>query len=239
MIYKASCAAVAGTAHQQLGTPCQDRVRIRRAENMLSAALADGAGSRCASHFGAELVTELVCELLCERFLELFAAEHGAAARTILDACLEGLDRLPHPRYNLASTLLFFAADESGRFLSGHLGDGVQILVTDRTARVFSMPENGDSPGVTWFTTSPDASAHFRIKRGILPDHGTMLLMSDGMGAGLYQSNNCEPAPACVTISGWMQEETEDLISTVLEENMKTLFSRKSTDDLSIAVISW
>ena len=239
MTFKASCAAVTGAAHRQLGTPCQDSVCIRRENNILCAVLADGAGSRCASHLGADCVTDRVCGVLCERFGELSSAQPDTIAQIILQNCLEGLDRLPQPRYDLASTLLFFAADEKGRFLSGHLGDGVQILVIGASARVFSAPENGDDPGVTWFVTSPDALEHLRIKKGVLTPGGTMLLMSDGMAAGLYHQTTGDPAPACVTISGWMREESEEVISRALEENMKTLFSRKSTDDLSLAVISW
>lgn len=239
MIFKASCAAITGTAHQLLGIPCQDSVCIRRKNKIICTALADGAGSRSASHLGADCVTNLVSSLMCERFEELFAAQPDVIAQIILQNCLDGLDQLAHPRYDLASTLLFFAADESGRFLSGHLGDGVQILVTGESARVFSVPENGDDPGLTWFVTSPDALEHLRIKKGVLTADGTMLLMSDGMGTGLYCQNTGDPAPACVTISGWTREESEEVISSALEENMKKLFSRKSTDDLCLAVVSW
>ena len=239
MIFKASYASMTGSAHQQIGTPCQDSVRIQRGDGVLCVALADGAGSRAMSHMGSGLVAERVCQLLCDAFSQLYSLDSTTAAQRILHCCLEGLNQLPYPLHDLASTLLFFAADNQGRFLSGHLGDGVQIMVNCDTPYVFSMPENGEDPGITWFVTSPDALEHFRITTGQLPEHGEMLLMSDGMAAGLYQYDTQEPARACVTISRWLREEEEDVISEALKENMRNLFSRKSADDLSLAVISW
>lgn len=239
MIFKASCAAMAGTAHRQTGTPCQDSVRIHRENGILCAALADGAGSRPASHRGSDQATRLVCRLLCTDFDELYAKAPMAAAQDILAQCLAGLNSLPEPMYDLASTLLFFAADDRGRFLSGHLGDGVQILVNQNAAQVFSPPENGEDPAVTWFLTSPDALEHFRITAGVLPDHSALLMMSDGMAAGLYRYDTREPARACATIARWLREEPEDVVCEALQENMQQLFSHKSADDLSLAVICW
>ncbi len=239
MICKASSASLAGVAHQQLEIPCQDSVHVCRENSILCAALSDGAGSRSMSHFGARQITQAVSQLICEQFHRLYAAEPAAAAQEILNHCLNALAQLPYPVHTLAGTLLFFAADGHGRFLSGHLGDGIMIAVEEDTARLFSAPENGEDPCVTWFVTSPDAPEHFRITAGRLPDHGEMLLMSDGMAAGLYHYPTATPARACVTISKWLREEAEDVISAAIAENMQTLFSKKSSDDLSMIVISW
>lgn len=239
MKFKASWAAVTGSAHQQMGIPCQDSVYVCKGAGVICVALADGAGSRSMSHLGSAAVTETVCKLLCQEFSDLYTAEDHVVAQRILTCCLERLNRLPHPLWELASTLLFFASDDQGHFLSGHLGDGVQIMVQQGDARVFSIPDNGETPGVTWFVTSPDALNHFRIERGQLPEHGEILLMSDGMAAGLYQYDTQEPAPACVTVSRWLREEEETVINEALKENMQILFSHKSSDDLSLTIISW
>lgn len=239
MEYKISRAACTGRHHLAAGLPCQDKTALCRREEAFCAALADGAGSRADSAQGAACVTQCAAELLAGRFEDLWALENAALAGELLRACLRALNGLEPPIRELACTLLFFAAHADGRFLSGHLGDGVQILVREDRSSVFSPPENGAYPNETFFITGEDAVQHLRLRRGRLEGPGALLLMSDGMGEALYQRDTGLPAPACRTIARWLREGDEDTISQALEANMRQVFSRHSGDDLSLVAAAW
>ena len=161
--YKASMAVRVGLYHEACGMPCQDRVVVYRENGVVCAALADGAGSREYSALGAETVTRHIAKFLCQNFRELQDMAETSAAHWLVDNCTQVLLQLEHPLRELACTLLFFAAQEDGTFLSGHLGDGIQISIKHRVAEVFSLPENGEYQNETYFITGQDAADHLRI----------------------------------------------------------------------------
>lgn len=237
--FEVSSAVCTGRAHRSMGLPCQDRIAIRRSEGALCAALADGAGSRPRSETGAACVTACVSETLSGRFEEFWPLEDPALTERLVRLCLSALAQQRLPAYDMACTLLFFAAHQDGRFLAGHLGDGAMISVTETGLRVFSRPENGADASETFFITSPDAGAHLRLYRGQLPQSGTLLLMSDGMAESLYQRSTEAPAPVCGRIAQWVHEGDPEIVSRSLERNMETLCAQRSADDLSLIAAAW
>ena len=239
--YKAVSAWETGRSHLAEDRPCQDRVVHRQDRGVTCVVLADGAGSCPNGQEGADCVTRLLAELLCREFAELWDREEDALRRELLERCLRALEELDRPLPELASTLLFFAGDRQGRYLAGHLGDGIQILVDPErpSARVFSAPENGSYQNETYFTTSEDALEHFRLYRGRLEEAGALLLMSDGMAESLYQRSTGEPARACITMAGWLRDGEEEIISQALSQNMQRVFAEHSSDDLSLGLVTW
>lgn len=237
MEYKISWAAYPGIRHT--ADTIEDRVSVLKKEPVCCTALADGAGSRSRSGLGALEVTRVVCRKLCTDFEQLWQQSQEEIAQQIHQTCLEGLQQLEIPLPELASTLLFFAAHQDGRCIGGHLGDGVQILVQQDQVQVVSHPENGEQSNETWFVTSPDAMEHLRVRKGRLSHPGTLLLMSDGMGQSLYQRADGRPAPACGVMAGWLRDYPEEFVEQVLQKNMEKVFSQRSSDDLSLALISW
>lgn len=240
MRYRSSAAAMSGSAHQAKGIPCQDKVFVVRDGPVLACALADGAGSRSSSDLGAACITRFVSRLLHERFDELWEMPREALAPWLVRECITALEQVGPPVYELACTLLFFAGHWDGRFLSGHLGDGVQIHLTEAgELRVFSPPENGAYRNETYFITSDDAAAHLRLRRGVWKGAGALLLMSDGMADSLYNYESGTPAPACRTLAGWLREGEEDVITQALLKNMSRTFSRHTSDDMSLLLLTW
>lgn len=237
MEYKISRASHPGILHT--ADTIQDRVSVLKKDSVCCAALADGAGSRSRSGLGALEVTRTVCRRLCADFDELWGHSQQENAQDICQSCLEDLKQLKIPLSELASTLLFFAAHRDGRFIAGHLGDGVQILVQQNEVRVFSYPENGEQYNETWFVTSSNAAEHLRIRKGNLEHPGTLLLMSDGMGQSLYQRSAGQPAPACQVMADWQQSYPEEFVEQILRKNMEKIFSQRSSDDLSLVMIGW
>lgn len=239
MRYKISSARLLGTAHALRQVPCQDWVVTRRGPEVSSVVLADGAGSRANSQIGAEYVTAELTALLHRDFQALWNMPRLQRGQQILETCQTRLRQEAFPLDELACTMQFFAADRSGRYLSGNLGDGLQILVEPDKLAVFSSQENGAYQNETFFVTDLDAAEHLRLEDGLLSPSGALLLMSDGVAESLYQYKTGAPAPACEAIAGWLKDGDEDVISQALEENMRLRFSPRTRDDLSLAVIAW
>ena len=239
MEYKVSQAVCAGTRHQAEGLPCQDRTSTERSGDVICCALADGAGSRSSSEVGAACVTRFVSGLFCQAFEALWAMEDGALARRITELCCAALARQAPPIYDLACTLLFCAAHRDGRFLAGHLGDGIMILEQGGQLSVFSPPENGAYRNETFFITGEDASEHLRIRRGVWAQPGTLLMMSDGTAESLYHYATQAPAPACRILAQWLREGDEETVSAALGENMEQIFSAHTGDDMSLILLNW
>lgn len=240
MEYKITQAWHTGKSHREQGRPCQDKVCLERVESLFCAAMADGAGSARYSEYGAERVCAAVARAVCRRFEEFFRMGRAELAEALVEECLWDLSGMALPFEQLACTLQFFAAHRDGRYLAGHLGDGVQILVAaDGTISVVSPPENGDHPWETWFVTGPGAEQHLRLRRGTLTQPGTLLMMSDGPSAALYRAQDGTPARGCAVIAGWLAREREEVVAEALRSNMRGLLAEKSGDDMSMTVIRW
>lgn len=239
MEYKVSRAVCTGRHHRQEEIPCQDRVAVRREGPVVCCALADGAGSRIRSELGAECVTQAATELLSDRFEALWTMEDAPLGGVVIDHCIQALSRLEPPICELACTLLFCAAHRDGRFLAGHLGDGVMIREESGTLSVFSPPDNGAYQNETYFITGKDAAEHLRIRRGRWMAEGTLLLMSDGTADSLYHYADGTPAAACQTLAAWLRDGEESVISQALQDNLERTFSKRTGDDMSLILLSW
>ena len=239
MEYKVSWAVCAGRRHRQEDIPCQDCVTVLREGETVCCALADGAGSRTHSELGAQCVTQAAAQLLAGRFEELWAMETDSLAGAVIEHCVQALSSLEPPIYDLACTLLFCAAQRDGRFLAGHLGDGVMVLETGRRLSVFSPPENGTYQNETYFITGGDAQQHLRLKRGRWTEPGTLLLMSDGTADSLYRYADGTPAAACLTLAAWLRDGEEEIISQALRDNLEGTFANRTSDDMSLILLSW
>ena len=239
MEYKVSWAVCTGQHHKQENTPCQDSVAVLREGATACCALADGAGSRSNSHLGAHCVTQTIVQHMSHQFEDLWAMEDSLLARELISSCVQALNQLEPPIYELASTLLFCAAHRDGRYLAGHLGDGVMVLEQEGALSVFSFPENGEYQNETYFITGADAQQHLRLQRGIWHKPGTLLLMSDGTGDSLYHYANRSPAAACQTLAAWLRDGEEEVISQALQRNLERTFANRTTDDMSLILLSW
>lgn len=196
---------VQGIDHKAAGVVCQDGVAAAAANGVHAIALSDGGGSRKLSQIGSAVSTRAVCALLVERFDELYVrmehisrGGHKAARELtelkleILDAVLAALRAELTPERKLADfgcTLQFFATKD-GRYVAGHVGDGVIAAIyqrgLSRAVEVLSHPENGDGPNITFFVTDHNAREHLRLQHGYAPQLEGVLMMSDGPEEVLY-----------------------------------------------------
>lgn len=226
-MFKISHVEVQGSYHKANDTPCQDKTAYFKKNNCACIALADGAGSRRFSHFGAEIAVTTVCDYFADN--EFFDEA---------EFCLEIKTALENSNYlfdDLASTLLFVVVKDN-KAIIGHLGDGIIIGVSNGYAEVLSYPENGEKKNITYFTTEKNMNEHFRIRTMDISDFSdfTFILASDGGEALLYDSSTEKIANAATKIADWLSAGEEDEINEALFSNISSIANTNTFDDISI-----
>lgn len=202
MAWRVVGAAVAGRAHADSGMPCQDAFAHRSHDDVLVAAVCDGAGSTTRGGAGARWIANGVVDALW-RQLGRHGMPRGDAARQLmaLEAVREARDALALEARTAASALDDYActlvgvvaSPDGGWFL--HVGDGAGVREAQGAdGDALSLPANGEYANETWFVTMPDWETRLRIASF----EGTsrlLALMSDGAqpfamgqgGSGLFQ----------------------------------------------------
>ena len=247
--------AVQGKDHIDAGVVCQDNVASFSANGVHAIALSDGGGSRKFSQIGSEYSTKAAVKLLVEKFDDFYArmdriATGGKKAPAlllalrleILDTVLNALREQVTPERALLDfgCTLQFAAVKDGRYIAGHVGDGVMAALYQRglarRVEVLSHPENGEGPNVTFFVTDHNAKDHLRLSHGECHQLEGILMMSDGPEELLY------------SVAGGMHQNTLKLFDNFagvgeaqyrdnLERFLSRTVARHSFDDLSLNLL--
>ena len=243
--YKMSCGRIAGRSHATTETPCQDYVATQKTQSSACIALADGAGSRAHSGLGAEVAVKATLRVLSRQFDELYAAAlstPGTVNMLILDRCLAAMGKKAKAAAcaveELACTLLF-VAHKDGRFLAGHLGDGIIAAETaSGDIETLSHPDNGEFANTTVFVTDESAIARFRVYAGECATPA-FAIMSDGTAESLYVRATGKPAVAALQkIFQWNRTLPKAKVDGILMANLEQVFSKKSADDCSIGLLT-
>lgn len=242
--HKLACARLVGRSHAVTSTPCQDYVAARTTRGVGGLALADGAGSRVHSGIGAEESVKGVLNLFHREFDALFqlaTVDPQAVAQRVLDTCLARLRRKSRGMkcdVDAFACTLMFVAHKSGRYLAGHLGDGM-IAMDDGVGDVITLshPDNGEYANTTTFVTEPDAVQRLRIYAGECAA-SAFAVMSDGTAESLYLRATGQPAaPALRKLFDWTRTFPRSKTEGILVQNLEQAFARKTTDDCSIGLM--
>ena len=244
--YKVAGSRAVGRSHAAAQTPCQDYVGFTRKVDMGAVALADGAGSRAQSQFGAEAVVRASLRLvttefdaLYERFVQDPAAARSFIHERLMRALKRQAKRLDCEVDALASTLLC-AAHKGDRYLAFHLGDGVIVSVDGAgAAQTLSHPDNGEYANTTYFVTDAAAQDRIRLYYGEEPSRVTgFALMSDGCAETLYDKRTGSPASAVSKMVTWTRDLKRAAAMAVLDGNMERVFTKKSADDCALVLLA-
>ena len=230
-----------GSRHAGEGMPCQDRTEAVRTDDLAVIALSDGAGSCPLSHEAAERITKWLPEYLQDSFDDMYLRMqegYDIAEDFLADAArmLEDSGLIPEESY---CTMLFFALHTDGRWICGHIGDGVIFLCQEGESRILSFPENGEYANITFFVNEPPdiARKHMRFQSGIWDRPGSVLMSSDGCQISLYSYMEREPAPIVGILCGWLEKYSEADVELALHRNMIEKFSAGTEDDMSLAML--
>lgn len=239
MEIKLATAYETGISHLLYNLPCQDRAAGRVGDEVSVIALSDGAGSCTHSEEAAQKITEWALEYIPQHFEELYHGVPDLNGAALVQDGQEALMELGRPLRECYCTFLFFGVHRDGRWLCGHIGDGVIFFRDEDGTRVLSHPQNGTYHNETYFLSQDCAWEHFRLQTGKLSmrTDTAVLLTSDGGAEVLYNWENRTPAPAVTTISGWLREHEQEEVEKALHEDFRERFSMRSDDDLSIALL--
>ncbi|MDY0749107.1 PP2C family serine/threonine-protein phosphatase [Paucibacter sp. R3-3] len=244
--YKVAGACATGRSHIAAQIPCQDAVGFVRKRDMAAVAVADGAGSRAQSQFGAEAVVRAALRMLTGDFDELYelCARDPEAARAfihekLMRALKRQANRLECGLDALASTLLC-VAHKGDSYVAVHLGDGVIVRVeNDGVAHILSHPDNGEYANTTYFVTDSTAQSKIRLYHGTEPPRlAGFALMSDGCAESLYDKRAGTPGAAVSKLLGWTRDKRRSVIASILADNMAQNFTKRSADDCALALLS-
>ena len=234
--------AVQGRSHVKDGIPCQDKTYSIFSNQVLAAALADGAGSAKLSHFGAEEITKQLCAHLTQQFDHYYQEENGVAVKqklmdSIRDCLRQTAKRLQCEPKDLSSTLLL-AAVKGDRFILIHIGDGVIGYLKNRQLKIASHPENGEFANTTVFTTSQQAINAMRLIKGRLEEIQGFVLLSDGAEASLYHKGTRQLAGALKRVMELSFVIPAQRIQQLLEESFQNVVRMATMDDCSILILT-
>jgi hypothetical protein len=201
--WKVTGASVRGSSHDKLGLPCQDAHSWRvLPEDILVAAVADGAGSARLADIGAatavKQVIEHVSSLLSrttfdqqEAGWEKLLVESVTATKADLQLAAQ---MRSVPVSDLATTLLVVVAGPD--FVAGiQIGDGAIVLAESEQSMVcIGRPTQGEYLNETSFLTSVAAldAVVPVIRRGAVSDFA---IFSDGLQMAALHMPEAEPHP--------------------------------------------
>lgn len=207
-----------GCSHEKQGLPCQDMVKSAYSRQdmedaVYAAALADGAGSASHSTEGARKTVEFICGWIKKHFDETYSALeagekdktaekikkslHRALKKTARRNGVSGID-------SLACTMMFAAAS-NGRYITGHIGDGIIATLAGNNnsgqsssgntageqadTMLFSAPQNGKYINETFFVTDPLMDRLIELKHGSISAENikAFALMSDGISDAVWK----------------------------------------------------
>lgn len=230
-----------GRSHVKQGIPCQDKTFCQSYGDVYTIALADGAGSACYSHYGAESVTKCISEELGNNFESYWEeADASTAKNRLYQEIYDALQQLASEKdcelKELASTLLAVAVKED-RYIIFHVGDGVIGYYKNGEIKVASTPNNGEFANTTIFTTSSVASSQTKMIKGYLGDIKGFVLMSDGPEACLYNHQQKKLAAGLIEIFDDAATNDVRVVTEGIREAMSDVIIKHTTDDCSLALM--
>lgn len=256
--------SIKGKSHIKNDLPCQDKTYFVDNNNIKVISLADGAGSCNYSDLGAEIATKVCADHVSKNFEIIYNdLDNEKVGKELFKKIIDQikiefenrkLDSKQEDNVNEAeqtslqeknppkiviedysSTLLFIAFFD-GKYISGHIGDGL-ICISDEELKIHSNPENGESPNSTYFFTAKNAEKHLRLKKGIITNNTTFILMSDGTYECIYDKKENKFTNALFKFIDWISMGNEREVSDAIQLNMKKHFINKTSDDCSISIM--
>ena len=241
-MWKSVCCEVQGIGHKKNNVPCQDKTFELKQNGVYVIALADGAGSACLSHYGAQRVVQDISEYIAAHFHEYINCDDGRKVKKdLLQMIRNSLSEEAQVREcsirDLSSTLLLAAVDEDN-FILAHIGDGVIGYLDGDKLKIASTPDNGEFSNETTFVTSGEALSSMRLFKGELKNKDGFVLMSDGAEQSLYHKQSKSLASVivklmhrtCLLDSGTMKSQLKDAFTSVV--------AKTTQDDCSIAILA-
>ena len=201
--WKTIAESVTGESHLRAGIVCQDSHRYHRfEENILIAAVADGAGSASISEVGSKLAADVSTETLVRFFEKNNLPDEEEDWKTLLLSSLraaqlavvEEAEKRDVLARELASTLILFVATKTF-VVAAQIGDGAVVLLdSEDNLTALTKPESGEYLNETVFLVSPKAieQAQFVFRKSGVK---SIAAFSDGLQLLALKLSDGSPHP--------------------------------------------
>jgi Protein phosphatase 2C len=252
MAFRVFAAKAMGKSHIDAGIPCQDAFAFELIDDVLIAAVCDGAGSAVMSHVGSQTAATHVVNYLAAlcrsgHALALMNAEifKSEIEKSVFEirSLLQALAVTENTVLNdYAATLVGVVATRGGGYFF-HIGDGLAILQTtvdQNYHTVISLPENGEYANETYFITGTEWQAHLRIT-ALASAVDVLALMSDGAAPFVMNKTNTDFfRPFIDPVTHYLQSVPEQegsaaLFGTLADERTYQITS----DDKALLIALW
>jgi len=197
--WRVVAASVRGTSHEKVGQLCQDAHQWEKLPNdVLVAAVADGAGSATLGKVGAIVAAQTAVETIRSSLVGAFSEDEkwqlllNSALQTAKAAVEAEAIACSKTARDLATTLIIVVATPE-LIAAAQVGDGVAVA-SDRQGNVIALtaPQRGEYANETTFLVSPHAldTAQVNIWRGATAN---IAILSDGLQMLALEMNNGKP----------------------------------------------
>jgi len=254
-VWMVSSASVTGTSHRRTGLPCQDSSSYSIADEVLIAAVADGAGSATMSDVGSALAAETSVKTI-ERLLSDYHDHtphplHETCLKRVVAGAVEEARRELHEESQrrevnvrqLATTLLL-AVHTRDIMAAAQIGDGAMV-VSDGSGQyaTFIAPQRGEYANQTNFLTSSDAMSMLEVRIERVNDSSSRLAMfTDGLQNLVLRAADDSPhAPFFNPVFAWIasqpvSDDTDRKLAAFLESPRVT---NRADDDLTLLLAAF
>jgi hypothetical protein len=252
MAFRVFAAKAIGKSHIDLGIPCQDAFAFELIDDVLIAAVCDGAGSAAISHIGSQTAATHVVNYLAalcrsghavaQMSVEAFKSEVEKAVLEI-QSVLHALAITENTTINAyAATLVGVVATRAGGYFF-HIGDGMaiaQTMLDNNHHTIISLPENGEYANETYFITGAEWRTHLRITP-ITIAIDILALMSDGAAPFVMNKTNTDFfRPFIDPVTHYLQSVSEQEGSAALSGTLADVRTYQITsDDKALLIAQW
>lgn len=226
--FKIATCVETGEYHKIRNKPCQDAAGKYETEDCAVITVCDGAGSVETSELDSQFVCNNLPKYLAENFDRLYEMDDMLLAKDILKYLNECRGKT-----ELNCTMLATCMHTNGKCIHLHIGDGMIFgRKRDGAYHLISDAENGSESYITFFLSGINAKKHIRVSR---EECDEVLMTSDGLTDILYSDGKVMNAVAIMT--EWLKHNEPAETEAKYIQEMKELFSERTRDDMSIAVM--
>lgn len=229
---KTAFSLLTGKSHSLINAECQDVVLAINDDNYTLGIICDGASTKKFGRRSAQLVANATA-----KFFKANNDIENFNSNVFCQFINEYFEEKDLDEEVCGSTLIFVII-KNGRYLLGHLGDGAALLQQDTDFCVASLPENAGTSNSTFFLPSSSAYKLLRITTGDLKEKFCFVLASDGISPLLYDYKTKTVCKACYDLADLYRKIDTEQMNKTLEHNLKEVFSKYTSDDLSILMIT-
>jgi len=244
-------ASAIGKSHIDGGIPCQDAFALNAIDDVLIAAVCDGAGSAALSDVGSNLVASTLVSAIADQYragedlhlldVETFKIKIEAMV-AVARANLESLAQTENRTLGDYSATLVGVITSASRGYFFHIGDGLAIAqcAAPEQGNIISLPENGEYANETYFITGAEWAAHLRVTP-ICNAISMVALMSDGAMPFVMGKGNADfHRPFIEPVAKYLESVSETDGSKALEGTLSDVRTHQITsDDKALLIALW